>query len=58
MRFRLDHSEQTYTDLVHGTIHSKLEDVSDPVIIRNDGSPTFHLATAVDEGALHITHIL
>lgn len=58
VRFRLDHSEQTYTDLVHGTIHSKLEDVSDPVIIRNDGSPTFHLATAVDEGALHITHIL
>ena len=57
VRYRINHDSTSYYDLIHGNIHKDFQEISDPVIIRTDGSPTFHLATAVDEGALRITHI-
>ena len=58
VRYSINNIIESYCDLIHGEIHKELKDISDPVIIRTDGTPTFHLATAVDEGALKITHII
>lgn len=58
IRYSINNETESYYDLIHGEIHKELKEISDPVIVRTDGSPTFHLATAVDEGALHITHII
>ena len=58
IRFNLLHRVETFSDIVHGTISKDMSDINDPVIVRQDGSPTFHLATAVDEGELHISHIV
>ncbi len=58
IRYKINNGIESYYDLIHGEIHKELKEISDPVIIRTDGTPTFHLATAVDEGALKITHII
>ena len=58
VRYCINNEIESYFDLIHGEIHKELKDISDPVIVRTDGTPTFHLATAVDEGALRITHII
>lgn len=58
VRYKIKNKIESYCDLIHGDLHKDMKDISDPVIIRTDGTPTFHLATAVDEGALRITHII
>ena len=58
IRYKINNGVESYFDLIHGEIHKELKEISDPVILRTDGTPTFHLATAVDEGALRITHII
>lgn len=58
IRYKINNGEESYNDLVHGLIKKEHNNISDPVIVRTDGTPTFHLATAVDEGALNITHII
>lgn len=58
IRYSINNETESYYDLIHGEIHKELKEISDPIIVRTDGSPTFHLATAVDEGALRITHIV
>lgn len=43
------------TDLIHGSISGL---VSDTVLLRSDGLPTFHLTVVVDDALMKITHII
>ncbi|MCL2006557.1 MAG: glutamate--tRNA ligase [Treponema sp.] len=49
----------TYTDHVIGKVEWKNEDInSDPVLLKSDGFPTYHLAVIIDDHIMGITHIL
>jgi glutamyl-tRNA synthetase len=49
----------TFTDEILGEISRKTKDVSpDPVILKADGFPTYHLAHVVDDHLMEITHVL
>jgi glutamyl-tRNA synthetase len=46
-----------FEDLVRGTVSFEPRDVDDFVILRSDGSPTYHLASTVDDVDYGITHV-
>ncbi len=48
-----------FEDLVLGRIRRKNKDVPpDPVLLKSDGLPTYHLANVVDDHHMGITHVL
>lgn len=46
-----------FEDLVRGTVGFEAKDVEDFVILRSDGTPTYHLASTVDDVDHAITHV-
>ncbi len=59
VRFRCpDHGETVVEDVVRGRVGFPNESLEDFVIRRGDGSPTFHLANAVDDHHMGITHVI
>ena len=49
----------TFHDEIMGDITRKNSDVSpDPVIVKTDGFPTYHLANVIDDHLMEITHIM
>ncbi|MCK5154670.1 MAG: glutamate--tRNA ligase, partial [Spirochaetales bacterium] len=49
----------SFDDLLLGTVTRKNKDISpDPVLMKSDGFPTYHLANVVDDHLMEITHIL
>lgn len=49
----------SFDDLILGTVTRKNKDISpDPVLMKSDGFPTYHLANVVDDHLMEITHIL
>ena len=57
-RFRLSDREMSWDDLVLGRMQVKLPSVSDPVLIRADGTVLYTFASVVDDLELGITHVL
>jgi glutamyl-tRNA synthetase len=57
-RLRLSGRTLEWRDLVQGERHSALGAVSDPILVRADGSPTPLLASVVDDIATGTTHII
>ncbi|UPO80096.1 glutamate--tRNA ligase [Parasaccharibacter sp. TMW 2.1888] len=57
-RFKLSGATRRWTDLVMGDCHVKLTAVSDPVLVRADGSILYTLASVIDDLDMGITHIL
>jgi len=48
-----------FQDRLLGTIEWKNEDISpDPVLLKSDGFPTYHLANVVDDHLMGITHVM
>jgi glutamyl-tRNA synthetase len=50
--------ETRFTDLVRGEVRFDHADVDDFVILRSDGTPTYHLASTVDDVDYGITHVV
>ena len=49
----------TFHDILMGDITRKNRDVSpDPVLLKSDGFPTYHLANVIDDHMMGITHIM
>ncbi len=49
----------SFQDVLLGEVSRKNEDVNpDPVLLKTDGFPTYHLANVVDDRLMEITHIL
>lgn len=56
-RFKLLHEEIEWNDLVRSNIKFDGADLSDPVVIREDGSPLYHLCSVIDDIDYDITHV-
>lgn len=57
-RFKLNHTNITWDDMVRGPMTFDGAKLSDPVLIREDGGVLFTFATSVDDGEMGITHII
>ncbi|MBB2201275.1 glutamate--tRNA ligase [Gluconacetobacter tumulisoli] len=57
-RFRLSDSIVTWNDLVMGRSQVKLTAISDPVLVRADGTVLYTLASVVDDIETGITHVV
>ena len=60
VRFRVPLEGSTrYDDLLLGSIERRNRDINpDPVLLKSDGFPTYHLAATVDDHDMAITHVL
>ncbi|MBI4305794.1 MAG: glutamate--tRNA ligase [Chloroflexi bacterium] len=50
--------EVTFVDLVRGKVRFSWATISDFVILKSDGFPTYHLAVVVDDHAMQISHVM
>ncbi len=57
-RFMLNPTPIVWNDLVRGEVKFDGADLSDPVMIREDGRPLYHLGSVVDDIDTNITHIV
>src|SRR5215212_7987492 len=57
-RFRLDPTTVAWTDLVRGECHVDCASLSDPVLVRADGTYLSTLPSVVDDIDLKITHLI
>ncbi len=57
-RFKLDHAPIQWDDLVRGPVGFNGADLSDPVVIREDGRPLYHLCSVIDDMDYDITHVV
>jgi glutamyl-tRNA synthetase len=46
-----------FDDLVRGEVSFEARDIDDFIILRSDGTPTYHLASTVDDVDYDITHV-
>jgi glutamyl-tRNA synthetase len=57
-RFLLKEEAIEWNDLIRGDIQFHAKNLSDPIVIREDGSMTYLLCSATDDIDFNITHIL
>lgn len=57
-RFILPERKVRVKDIIKGDVEIDLSSLSDFVVKRSDGSPSFHLAVVVDDIAMKITHVI
>lgn len=57
-RFLLDHRTVSWSDLVRGEEHVDCASLSDPVLVREDGSYLYTLPSIVDDIDLGISHVI
>lgn len=67
VRLKMPKKTPTYLDLVYGTVGKDLrksvptnptELYEDPILLKSDGLPTYHLANVVDDHYMGITHVI
>lgn len=57
-RFKLLDGEISWHDEVRGLVKYEAQNLSDPIIIREDGSYLYHLPSVIDDSDFGITHIV
>ncbi|MEP9409929.1 MAG: glutamate--tRNA ligase [Candidatus Brocadia sp.] len=58
IRFKVSEELLVFDDLIRGTCQFDMSLVGDFVIMRSDGTPSFHFAVAVDDTLMQITHVI
>jgi len=59
VRFRIpDEGEVVIEDLVRGTVVYENTMLDDLVIMRSDGTPTFHFCNVIDDADMGVTHVI
>ncbi len=53
-----ENGETLVHDVLRGTIRFENADHGDPIILKSDGYPTYHLASVVDDHDMGITHVI
>lgn len=48
----------SWHDLIQGPIEFDSSQINDPVLLKSDGWPTYHLAVVVDDHLMEISHVL
>ncbi len=57
-RFLLDHRRTPWDDLIRGPQEIDAASISDPVLIRGDGTPLYTFTSVADDADVGITHII
>ncbi len=57
-RFKMNPTKINWHDLVRGDVEFDGAGLSDPVLIREDGTPLYHLCSVIDDMDFNITHIV
>ena len=57
-RFKLEHEPIEWNDIIRGSVKFHGKDMSDPVLIREDGTPLYHLCSVIDDMDYGITHVI
>lgn len=64
IRFKSPQEYPEFTDLLHGKLNIQTQvnhqnpRYDDPVLVKSDGLPTYHLANVVDDHLMKITHVV
>lgn len=57
-RFKLDHHQVEWNDVIRGPVHIDMASQSDPVLVREDGTYLYTFCSVVDDIEFGITHII
>ncbi|MEM7680165.1 MAG: glutamate--tRNA ligase [Pseudomonadota bacterium] len=57
-RFKLLDAPIEWNDHIRGPVKFEGADLSDPVVLREDGSPLYHLCSVIDDIDFEITHVI
>ena len=57
-RFRLDQRVVTWDDMIRGPQHIDTANLSDPVLVREDGTYLYTLPSVIDDIDMEITHVI
>lgn len=58
VRLKIPEGKMKFVDAVRGEIDVELSTIDDQVLLKSDGTPTYHLAAMVDDHDSGITHVL
>lgn len=58
IRFKVPDGETSFNDLIKGNVKFLNSTISDFVIARSDGKPTYNLCVAVDDYLMKISHVI
>ncbi len=58
VRFRMPDDHVVFDDLVRGRMDFPPEALDDFILLRSDGSPTYHMSVVVDDIDMRITHVI
>ncbi len=58
VRFRMPGDVIRFQDLVRGAMEFPHDAVDDFILLRSDGSPTYHLSVCVDDVDMRVTHVI
>lgn len=58
VRFRMPREDIQIDDLVQGEVTFPADSLDDFIILRSDGSPTYHLSVVCDDVETQVTHVL
>jgi len=58
VRLKVREGQIRFQDVVHGGMEFSSEVVSDPILIRSNGLPTYNYAVVVDDALMEITHVI
>ncbi len=58
LRLRVREGPIAFDDIVHGEVRFSSEVISDPILLRSDGSPTYNYAVVIDDALMEISHVI
>jgi glutamyl-tRNA synthetase len=58
VRFQMPDDHIRFTDIVRGAMDFPPEALDDFILLRSDGSPTYHMSVVVDDIDMEITHVI
>jgi nondiscriminating glutamyl-tRNA synthetase len=58
LRLRVRPGTVGFSDIVFGRIDIETAQISDPVLLRSDGSPTYNFCCVIDDSLMKISHVI
>jgi len=58
VRLKIPNNKLSFHDEIRGKINFDLSLIDDPVLLKTDGFPTYHLANVVDDHDMKISHVI
>jgi glutamyl-tRNA synthetase/nondiscriminating glutamyl-tRNA synthetase len=58
VRLRVPDGAIRFHDIVHGAMEFASDVISDPILLRSDGWPTYNYAVVIDDALMEITHVI